>query len=80
MLAQEQAQNVFRALWCGLIGVLVTVVVSLLTKPKSDAELQGLVYGLTSIPRGERVSIFRRPIFWAAVVGVVFFILQIIFW
>ena len=45
--AQDQAQNMFRALWCWLICVAVTVVVSLVTKPKPDAELTGLVYGLT---------------------------------
>ena len=78
--AQDQAQNMFRALWCWLICVVVTVVVSLMTKPKPDAELAGLVYGLTPLPQEEQVSIFHRPIFWAAVVGSVFVILQIIFW
>jgi SSS family solute:Na+ symporter len=78
--AQEQAQNMFRALWCGLICGGVTVIVSLLTKPKPDAELTGLVYGLTAIPHEEHVSIFHRPVFWAAVVGVVFVALNIIFW
>ncbi len=78
--AQDQAQNMFRALWCGLICGAVTVVVSLATKPKPDAELTGLVYGLTAIPHEEHVSIFHRPAFWAAVVGVVFVALNIIFW
>ena len=78
--AQDQAQNMFRALWCWLICVIVTVVVSLMTKPKPDAELADLVYGLTPIPHEERVSLFHRPVFWAAVVGIVFVILQIIFW
>src|SRR6266481_322656 len=78
--AQDQAQNMFRALWCWLICVVVTVVVSLVTKPKPDAELTGLVYGLTEIPREEQVSLLHRPIFWAGVVGAVFVILQIIFW
>ena len=78
--AQDQAQNMFRALWCGLICALVTVVVSLLTKPKADAELTGLVYGLTPIPRTENVSLVHRPVFWGAVVAIVFVILQIIFW
>jgi SSS family solute:Na+ symporter len=78
--AQDQAQNMFRALWCWLICVVVTVVVSFLTKPKPDAELTGLVYGLTTIPHEERVSVFHRPVFWAVVVGAVFVILQIIFW
>jgi len=78
--AQEQAQNMFRALWCGLICAGVTVMVSLVTKPKPDAELTGLVYGLTAIPHEEHVSIFHRPVFWAVVVGVVFVALNIIFW
>jgi SSS family solute:Na+ symporter len=78
--AQDQAQNMFRALWCWLICVLVTVVVSLVTKPKPDAELTGLVYGLTAIPHEEQVSVFHRPIFWAVIVAVVFVVLNMIFW
>jgi len=78
--AQDQAQNMFRALWCWLICVVVTVVVSLATKPKPDAELADLVYGMTPIPHEEPVSVFRRPVFWAVIVGVVFVALQIIFW
>jgi len=80
MQAQDQAQNMFRALWCGLIGAFVTVVVSLLTKPKQDAELANLVYGLTPIPKTQYVSLFHRPLFWAVVVGGIFVALQIIFW
>jgi len=48
--AQEQAQNMFRALWCGLICAGVTVMVSLVTKPKPDAELTGLVYRFDGHP------------------------------
>jgi len=78
--AQEQAQNMFRALWCGLICAGVTVAVSLATRPKPDTELTGLVYGLTPIPHEQHVSVFHRPAFWAAVVGVIFVALNIIFW
>jgi solute:Na+ symporter, SSS family len=78
--AQDQAQNMFRALWCCLICVIVTVVVSYLTRPKPDPELKDLVYGLTPIPKTEHVSIFHSPLFWGAVVALVFVILQIIFW
>ena len=78
--AQDQAQNMFRALWCWLICLVVTVAVSLLTKPKPDAELTGLVYGLTPIPHEEKVSIWHSPLFWAVIVAIVFVILQIIFW
>jgi solute:Na+ symporter, SSS family len=80
MQAQDQAQNMFRALWCALIGAFVLVVVSLLTKPKSDSELANLVYGLTPIPKTQHVSLFHRPMFWAVIVGAVFVALQIIFW
>jgi SSS family solute:Na+ symporter len=80
MQAQDQAQNMFRALWSCLICVIVTVVVSVITKPKPDSELKDLVYGLTPIPRDENVSMFHSPVFWGAVVAVVFVILQIIFW
>jgi SSS family solute:Na+ symporter len=78
--AQDQAQNMFRALWCWLICVIVTVVVSLFTKPKPDAELANLVYGLTPLPKEEHVSMFHSPVFWGTVVAIVFVILQIIFW
>ncbi len=48
-LAQRQGHgrgHVSR-LWSLLICVIVTVVVSLVTKPKPDSELEGLVYGVT---------------------------------
>ena len=80
MDAQDQAQNMFRALWSCLLCVLVTVVVSYLTRPKSDTELKDLVYGLTPIPKTEHVSLFQSPMFWGAMVALVFVILQIIFW
>jgi solute:Na+ symporter, SSS family len=80
MDAQEQAQNMFRALWSCLFCIIVTVVVSYVTRPKADKELENLVYGLTPIPRTEHVSMFHSPVFWGAVVAVVFIVLQIIFW
>jgi solute:Na+ symporter, SSS family len=80
MDAQDQAQNMFRALWCCLICVIVTVVVSYLTRPKPDSELRDLVYGLTPIPKIENATVFHSPVFWGAVVAIIFIILQIIFW
>jgi len=77
--AQPMAENMFRALWSWLICVFVTVVVSYMTKPKTDAELNGLVYGATVIPDDGTTSVFQKPIFWAGVVSVVFIALNIIF-
>jgi len=50
-----------------------------MTKPKTDAELNGLVYGATVIPDDGTTSVFQKPIFWAGVVSVVFIALNIIF-
>jgi SSS family solute:Na+ symporter len=78
--AKALAEDMYRALWSCLIGGIVTVTVSLLTKPKPDADLKGLVYGLTAIPREANLKLLARPAFWAAVVLVIFLILQWIFW
>jgi len=77
--AQPMAENMFRALWSWLICVAVTVIVSLMTTPKTDAELNGLVYGATVIPHDGAMTIWQKPIFWAGVVSVVFIALNIIF-
>jgi SSS family solute:Na+ symporter len=74
------AENMFRALWSGIICVLVTVVVSLITTPKPESELVGLVYGCTDIPSEGHLPVYQRPAFWACVVGGAFIILNIIFW
>src|SRR5215813_4004838 len=78
--AKALAQDMFQALWSFVICVTVTVVVSLLTKPVPDAQLNGLVYGLTEVPHVGNVPFYEKPIFWAGVVTVVFLILNIIFW
>jgi solute:Na+ symporter, SSS family len=78
--AQTMAEDMYRALWSWLICVGVTVGVSLLTRPRPQAELAGLVYGLTPLPSEAAVPLYKRPIFWAAVVLAVFIALNIIFW
>ena len=78
--AKDMAENMYRALWSWLICVAVTVIVSLMTKPKPVEELKGLVYGVTELPSEQHLPVYKRPIFWAVVVGAVFVILQAIFW
>ena len=78
--AMEQAQNMYRALWSWVICVGVTVIVSYMTKPTPEKELVGLVYGLTAVPGEGHLPLYKRTIFWAAAVAVVFFVLQWIFW
>jgi solute:Na+ symporter, SSS family len=78
--AKGLAQDMYQALWSFITCVVVTLVVSLATKPTPDAALTGLVYGLTEVPSVGDVPFYKRPLFWAAVVLVIFFALNIIFW
>ena len=78
--AKDMAENMYRALWSWIVCVVVTVVVSLLTKPKPEKDLVGLVYGVTDVPSEAHLPLYQRPAFWAGVVAVVFVVLNVIFW
>ena len=78
--AKPMAENMYRLLWSGIIAVIVIVVVSLLTRPKPEEELTGLVYGCTEIPSEGHLPLLKRPIFWAAISFAIFVLLQWIFW
>jgi solute:Na+ symporter, SSS family len=78
--AKALAEDMYRALWSCIIGVIVIVVVSLMTTPKLEAELEGLVYGATKISSEGEVGLLQRPIFWAGIALGLLLILQWIFW
>src|ERR1039458_5763244 len=78
--AKPMAENVFRALWAFIFATIVIVVVSLLTKPRPVAELEGLVYGATKLPTEEPVPFYRNEYAWAILVAILFTALNIIFW
>jgi SSS family solute:Na+ symporter len=77
--ARPMAENLYRALWSWLICVVVTVTVSLMTKATPTAQLAGLVYGVTPLPSDGAEKLWQKPAFWAVVVIIVFFILNIVF-
>lgn len=78
--AKDMAENMYRALWSWVICVVVTVVVSLLTRPKPVEELTGLVYGCTELPSEGHLPMWQRPIFWGVISCAAFLALQFIFW
>jgi SSS family solute:Na+ symporter len=78
--ARDMAENLYRALWSLLICMVVVVLVSLVSKPKPETELVGLTYGCTKLPSEGDVPFYRRPLFWGIGTGVVFVVLQWIFW
>ncbi len=60
---------------------MVTIAVSLATRrPKSDAELAGLVYGLTPRTASEPGPWWRTPERLGAVVLALVIVLNIVFW
>jgi len=78
--AKTMAENVFRALWACLFTGLVIFVVSMFTKPRPAAELEGLVYGVTPLPKEEPVPFYKNEWTWAVLVMVIFAALNILFW
>jgi SSS family solute:Na+ symporter len=56
------AQNFWIAIMAFTVCTTVTIVVSLATRPRPDAELTGLVYGFTELKHDEGVSWYKRPV------------------
>lgn len=76
----EMAQNFWTAIFAWTICFLLTIAVSLITKPRPDEELRGLVYSLTERPREEHLPWYQRPAAWGIGVLAMALILNIIFW
>ncbi|MGQ9633223.1 MAG: sodium:solute symporter family protein [Bryobacteraceae bacterium] len=74
------AQNFWIAIWAWSSCFLVTILVSLLTKPRPAEELRSLVYGLTELPKDEGAPWHRRPAVVAAIAAVVCLMLNFLFW
>jgi SSS family solute:Na+ symporter len=78
--AKGLAQDMYQSLWSCVTCVVVTLLVTVVTKPRPDAELKGLVYSLTEVAHEDRVGLLHRPIFWGGVAMALLVVLQIIFW
>ncbi len=77
----EMAQNFWVAIIAFSTALVVTIVVSLLTKRnKTDEELTGLVYSLTPKVIDDSKYWYQKPTFLAILVGVIAVVLTIIFW
>ena len=70
----------YQALWSCVTCVVVTVLVTLVTRPRPDEELRGLVYSLTDVAKEQHASLWHRPFFWGMAALVLLVVLQIIFW
>ena len=78
--ALAMAENVFRALWACLFTGIVIFLVSIVTKPKPVAELDGLCYSCTVLPKEEPVPFYKNVWLWAILAVCIFAALNILFW
>jgi SSS family solute:Na+ symporter len=74
------AQNFWIAIVAWTVCFLVTIVTSLITRPRAVEELRGLVYGLTEMPGESGVVWYERPVVLAVIVGVLCLMLNFLFW
>ena len=75
----EMAQTFWTAIAAFTTCVVVSIVISLATKPRPDAELKGLVYSLTEKPQDQGLSFFQKPLTFALLVLGMTALLNIIF-
>lgn len=78
--ASDMAANFWRAWWAWLICFVLTIVISLFTKRRPDAELVGLVKGLTPKTDTGHIPIYQKPEFYAVISLIVLVALNIYFW
>jgi len=76
----EMAQNFWTAIFAWSTCFVVTILVSLVTAPRAESELKGLVYSLTVRPREENVVWYERPAVLGCIVLAMTLVLNIIFW
>jgi SSS family solute:Na+ symporter len=76
----EMAQNFWTAIFAWTTCFAVTIVISMLTKPRPEVELKGLVYSLTERPKDVGLAWYQKPSVLAVVVLTMLVVLNWIFW
>ena len=79
--SSDMAANFWRAWWAWLICFASTVMISLHTKRKPEAELKDLVIDLTDkLTEARALSFLKKPEFYAIISLIIFIILNVYFW
>jgi SSS family solute:Na+ symporter len=74
----DLAESMVGASLAFLVNAVVTVAVTLMTKPKPVEELQGLVYGMANTD--DSIAVSRTPLILGAFVLIGATILTVVFW
>jgi SSS family solute:Na+ symporter len=76
----SMAQNFWIAIIAWTACFIITVAVTMVTKPRPVSELHNLVYGVTDLPHEEGAPWYKRPGPLAIIVVIVLVIMNIIYW
>lgn len=76
----EMASNFYQAVYSWTTAFVLTIIISLLTKPRPENELVGLVYSLTPKPVTSHIPFYKRPSTLAIAALILTIIFNIIFW
>jgi SSS family solute:Na+ symporter len=75
----EMAQNFWTAIYAWTICFVVTILVSMATRPRAESELQGLVYSLTERQGDAGAVWFKRPATLGVIALAAALVLNVIF-
>jgi SSS family solute:Na+ symporter len=75
----DMAQNFWTAIFAFSVNLVVTIAVSLITRPREDQELVGLVYSLTPRPVEHHLNWYQKPSTLAYGVLAMLIILNLVF-
>ncbi len=76
----EMAQNFWLAIVAWTVCFVITIVVSVVTRPRPDAELVGLVYSLTEKPQEGHLAWYQRPVTLGVIVLLMTLALNFVFY
>ena len=76
----DMAQNFWGAIWAWTACFAITIIVSLLTRPRPATELTGLVYSLTPRIADRQIAWYARPAAVGILVLALTLILNVVFW
>jgi SSS family solute:Na+ symporter len=79
--SSEMAQNFWTAIWAFCVCFAATIAISVVTRrTKTDDDLRGLVYALTSRPKEEHLPWWKTPEGMGALVMLLAIALNVVFW
>jgi len=75
----DMAQNFWTAIFAFSVNLIVTIAISLITTPRPEPELVGLVYSLTPKPVEGHLSWYQKPATLAVAVLAILIVLNLVF-